>query len=82
MPKTILLSDVPDALHRELVRKARSRGLTLPAYLQAVLEREAIRPDGPDVVRRLRLLPSVRLPRPIADILRDERREREGDPST
>lgn len=75
MPTMIQVRNVPDALHRELVRRARARGLTLTAFLQELLEREVARPDRKEVVRRLRRLSPVPLPRPLADLLREERRE-------
>ncbi len=80
MPTMIQVRNVPDALHRELVRRARARGQTLTAYIQEVLEREVARADRRDVVRRLRMLPSVPLSRPVAEYLREEREEREGRP--
>jgi plasmid stability protein len=73
----IQVRNVPDALHRELMRRARARGQTLTAYIQEVLEREVTRSSREDVVRRLRTLPVVRLERPVADYLREGRADRE-----
>jgi plasmid stability protein len=73
----IQVRNVPDALHRELMRRARARGQTLTAYIQEVLEREVTRSSREDVVRRLRNLPVVRLERPVADYLREGRADRE-----
>ncbi|MHB1194185.1 MAG: FitA-like ribbon-helix-helix domain-containing protein [Longimicrobiales bacterium] len=80
MPTMIQVRNVPDPLHRELVRRARARGQTLTAYIQEVLEREVARADRRDVVRRLRELAPVPLARPVADYLREEREERESRP--
>jgi len=74
----IQVRNVPDALHRELVRRARARGQPLTAYIQEVLEREVARPDRADVIRRVRELPRVRLSLAVADLLREERGERMG----
>jgi hypothetical protein len=40
-PTRLRLLSVPDALHREIERRARASGLTIAAYLQVLLEREA-----------------------------------------
>ena len=73
----IQVRNVPSSLHRELVRRARERGQTLTAYVQEVLEREVTRTAREEVVRRIRELPSVELPRPIAEYLREERQSRD-----
>lgn len=78
MSTMIQVRNVPDALHRELVRRARARGQPLTAYIQEVLEREVARPDRADVIRRVRELPRVRLSLAVADLLREERGERMG----
>jgi hypothetical protein len=44
MSKMIQVRNVPDRLHRELVRRARARGETLTQYVQRILEREIARP--------------------------------------
>ncbi len=75
MSVMIQVRNVPDALHRELVRRARARGVTLTAFVQEVLEREVARPDRADVVRRIRELPPVPLRRPVSDYIRDGREE-------
>ena len=36
----IQVRNVPDALHGELMRRARARGQTLTDYIQQILERE------------------------------------------
>ena len=79
MATMIQVRNVPDKLHRELVRRAEARGQTLTAYIQEVLEREVAQSSLEDVLRRLRALPPVHLPRPVAEYIREEREER--DPS-
>ncbi len=76
----IQVRNVPESLHRELVRRARARGQTLTAYVQEILEREVTRSDRGDVVRRIRELPPVRLGRPVADYIAEGRGEREARP--
>ena len=77
MPTMIQVRNVPDSLHRELVRRARARGQALTAYIQEVLEREVAHADRRDVVRRLRELPPVPLARPVAEYMQEERGQRE-----
>lgn len=73
----IQVRNVPDDLHRELARRARTRGLTLTAYLQQLLEREVARPDPRDAIRRLRELEPVTLDERIGDLVRRERGDRD-----
>jgi hypothetical protein len=73
MPKMIQVRNVPDRLHRELVKRARSRGETLTQYVQGVLEREARRPLVTEVLERIRARAPVELERPIAELIREDR---------
>lgn len=73
MPVMIQVRNVPDELHRELVRRARERGLTLTAYLQSILEREVGRTTRSEIVRRALAVEPARLDRPAADYIREER---------
>jgi plasmid stability protein len=68
--------DVPDRLHRELVRRAKTRGQSLTDYVQGILEREVARPPAEEVFDRIHLHPPVDLGRPAADLIREERRVR------
>jgi plasmid stability protein len=77
MPKMIQVRNVPDRLHRELVRRARGRGQTLTQYLREVLEREIARPPAEEVFERIAVRPRVRLPQPAAELIREERASRE-----
>ena len=77
MSKMLQVRDVPDTLHRELVRRAKARGQSLTDYVQRVLEREVTRPPAEEVFARVRARRPVRLGRSAADLIRDERpRER------
>jgi plasmid stability protein len=69
----IQVRNVPDRLHRELVRRARRRGVTLTRYIQDILEREVARPPADEVFERIEASPRVRLGRPAADLVREER---------
>ena len=73
----IQVRNVPDRLHRELRKRARRRGLTLTRYIQDVLEREVARPPAEEVFERIEGSPTVRLGRPAADLIREERGDRE-----
>jgi antitoxin FitA len=54
MAKMIQVRNVPDRLHRVLTRRARSRGQTLTAYIEDILEREASRPTAEELEARIR----------------------------
>lgn len=73
----IQVRNVPERLHRELVRRARSRGKSLTDYIQEILEREAARPPADEVFDRLAKRARVSLPDPAADLIREERAARE-----
>ena len=70
--------NVSDALHGELVRRAKRRGLTLTDYLQEILEREVARPLPEEVLERIAGREEVVLDRPVAAWLREERARGEG----
>ncbi len=77
MSKMIQVRDVPERLHRELVKRAKSAGQTLTDYIQAILEREVSRPEASVVFERISKRPRVELGLPAAELLRQERTERE-----
>jgi hypothetical protein len=79
MSKMIQVRDVPDRLHRELSKRARACGMTLTAYIESILEREVSRPPADEVFDRIRTSTPVRLGRPAAELIRQERTRR-GDP--
>jgi hypothetical protein len=76
MAKMIQVRDVPDRLHRELVRRAKARGETLTQYVQKILEREVARPPVEEVFARVHGRDRVLLDRPVAEIIRAERKKR------
>jgi antitoxin FitA len=77
MSKMIQVRNVPDRLHRELMKRARTRGETLTQYIEGVLEREIRRPLPEEVLERIRSRSSVTLDRPVMDLIREDRDLRE-----
>jgi plasmid stability protein len=73
MSKMIQVRDVPDALHRELVRRAKDGGQSLTDYIQTILEREVARPPAAEVFARVAARKPVDLGRPAAALIRAER---------
>jgi plasmid stability protein len=73
----IQVRNVPERLHRELVKRARRRGVTLTRYIQDILEREVARPPVDEVLDRIERGAPVSLGRPAADLVREERADRE-----
>ena len=69
----IQVRNVPESLHRELVRRADLRGQSLTAYVQNILEREVSRPPRTEIVRRIMEREPVKLDVPIADLIREGR---------
>ncbi len=54
MAKMIQVRNVPDRVHRELVRRAKASRQTLTAYIEEILEREVSRPTKEEVFARIR----------------------------
>ena len=77
MAKMIQVRNVPDGLHRELVRRAKARRQALTDYIQEVLEKEVSRPPVHELVDRIGRLPPVKLPLSAAELVRAERRARD-----
>lgn len=78
MPKMIQVRNVPEELHRELVRRAKARGQTLTDYVQEILEREVARPRPEEVFDRIASRSPVELPTSAAELIRRERGGRFG----
>lgn len=76
MAKMIQVRNVPDRLHRELVRRARLRGQTLTDFVQSILEREIARPPAEEVFERIASREPVDLGTSAAELLRAEREDR------
>jgi len=73
----IQVRNVPDRLHKELVRRAKAKGQTLTDYIQELLEREVARPPREEVFERIASRTPVKLSRPAAEIIREERERHE-----
>ena len=74
----IQVRNVPDELHKELVRRAEASGLSLTAYIQQVLEREVSVPTREEIIERLRTVERIAPPKRAAEYLREAREERYG----
>lgn len=77
MSKMIQVRNVPDKLHREIAKRAKARHQSLTRYVQDILEREVATPSREEVFARIRSHPPVNLGKPAAEIIREERAERE-----
>ena len=77
MSKMIQVRNVPDRLHRELLRRAKARGQTLTDYIQELLEREAARPPAEKVFDRIESRKKVKLRRRAAKLIHEGRVHRE-----
>ena len=77
MARMIQVRNVPERLHKELVRRAKARGQTLTDYVEEVLEREVARPPAEEVFARIRARRPVQLEVPVAELIREERTRRE-----
>ncbi len=77
MSKMIQVRNVPDQVHRELTRRANARGQSLTDYIQSLLERELARPPASEVLDRIEGRDPVSLGGGAADLIAEERRERD-----
>jgi plasmid stability protein len=77
MSAMIQVRNVPDRLHRELVKRAKRRGQTLTRYVQDILEREVSRPPADEVFDWIEASEPVRLGVAAAELVRAERADRE-----
>jgi len=73
----IQVRNVSDDLHKELVRRAKLRGQTLSDFIEAILEREVAVPPREEVFARIHARTLVKLSKPAADYIREEREEYE-----
>ncbi len=77
MARMIQVRNVPDWLHRELKQRAKANGESLTQYIERLLEREVARPPAQEVFARIARRRPVRLGRPAAELIRQERAARE-----
>lgn len=71
----IQVRNVPDRLHRELVRRAKARGQPLTEYIQELLEREVAHPPIEEVLDRIASRKPVKGFN-AAELIREERAAR------
>ena len=76
MAKMFQVRNVPERLHRELVRRAKKRGQSLTEYVEEILEREVALPPREEVFERIRSLEPIDLGGSAADLIRETRRDR------
>jgi hypothetical protein len=76
MSKMIQVRNVPERLHRELVRRARARNQTLTDFIQETLEREVARPPSDEVFKRIESRDPVDLDITVAELIKADRSER------
>jgi hypothetical protein len=77
MSKMIQVRNVPDKIHRELVRRAKKRRLTLTAYIEEILEKEVRTMTWDELDKRIKSREPVQLSEPPAETIRREREARE-----
>jgi antitoxin FitA len=77
MSKLLQVRNIPERLHRELRRRAKARGQSLTDYVEEILEREIARPPAEEVFDRIESRRPVDLDIRVAEIIRQERSERE-----
>jgi antitoxin FitA len=75
--KMIQVRNVPERLHRELVRRAKARGQTLTAFIEDLLQREMARPPVEEVIARIKSHRPVKMGVSGAELVRQAREERE-----
>ena len=77
MSKMVQVRNVPERLHRELVRRAKARGLTLTEFIERLLEREVAKPPADELFERIETRAPVKLGGAAAELIREERSARE-----
>ena len=74
----ILVRNVPEKVHRTLVRRATANGQSLQQYVAELLTQQASRPTMEEVLKRIESRPGGRVAGATAtELLREARRERE-----
>lgn len=76
MSSMVQIRNVPAELHRRLKARAAMEGLSMSDYVLRELRKSLDRPTRQEVLERLRTLPSRRLRRKPAELIRDERESR------
>ena len=71
--KHIQIRNVPPALHRKLMSRARKQNVTLSEYLRQEMTRIAALPTLQEMTARLKRLPPVKLDPSSAEMIRRDR---------
>ena len=76
MPKMLQVRNLPDSLHRKLKMLAAQKGMTLSSFVLGELLRVAEQPTIEEWIADVHKQPAVRLSRPVAEWVREERDSR------
>ncbi|MBA3621516.1 MAG: hypothetical protein H0W51_04235 [Euzebyales bacterium] len=71
------VKNVPEDLHAELRRRARLEGETVRDYVLELIERDQRLPTKREWLERVRRRETVRLDRPVAELIAEDREERD-----
>jgi len=71
--------DVPDAVHAILIQRAAARGMSLRAYVVALLTEHAALPTADEWLDEIEALPTAGDEHPAVDALAAERAERDAE---
>lgn len=76
MNKHIQIRNVPPALHKKLVTRAKKQNMTLSEYLRQEMARIAVLPTLQEMTARLKQLPPVKLDLSSTELIRQDRDSR------
>lgn len=71
------MKNVPDDLHAELRRRAQLEGKTVRDYMLELIQRDQRLPTKREWLERVRQREPVRLDRPVAELIAEDREERD-----
>lgn len=75
------IRELPDELHEELRRRARMEGMSIRAYVARLIAADLALPPRVEWFARVRARRPIELGMPVADLVRDDRRERNRRPT-
>jgi plasmid stability protein len=76
MMANLQIKNLPDHVHAELRRRARTEGLTVRAYVQRLIEADQALPSRAEWLGRVRARRPVEVGVPVADLVAADRDER------
>lgn len=76
MNKHIQIREVPEKVHRKLKARAAEEGVSMSDYLKRLIERDLKQMSWDEFEARVRAMPPVTLPEPVAQMVRKERDRR------